>query len=150
MSAKDCKRYDGCSAPLCPMDENSLECSIWYPGEEICQLQAYCHETWIRNQKKIARKARNKDFYFNLEMLSQNCIITVATEGLDPDSSEFGDDGTVERWLINHPEKQLKSESEIEILKNRLSNYRQGLTSDKKDQSAEQNTSLDGISSREI
>jgi hypothetical protein len=150
MEAKECKRWDGCGAPICPLDKGSLVGGIWYPDEEICQLQAFCHESWIRNQKKISRKVRNRDYYFKLEMLSRNCIITAATEGLDPDFNDLDDNKAIERWLSSHPEKRLKSESELEILKKRFSEYRQGFTSDEKDQTAEQNMNLDGNSSRQI
>ena len=107
MEAKECKRFDSCSAPICPLYGGD----IWYPDEEICKLQAYCHEPWIHNQKKIARKVRNKDFYFTLEMLCCNCIITTSTEGLDPDKTDYQDERAVKNWLRIHPEKRKLSEA---------------------------------------
>jgi len=139
MKAKECKRFDSCSAPLCPMDENSLSNGIWYPDEEICQLRIYCNEPWIRNQKKIARKVRNKDFYFTLEMLSRNCIITIATEGLDPDNNDLYDDLAVKRWLNKHPEKPTLSEAKKEELKSRLAKAKQKINPYKKESNGRQN-----------
>ena len=78
-------------------------------------------------------------------MLNQNCIITVATEGLDPDNNNLDDNKATKKWLRDHPEKRLKSESEIEALKNHLLAYRQGLTSNEKDQSVKENVNLDSL-----
>lgn len=125
MTAKECKRFDGCSAPLCPMDESSLNCGIWYPDEEICSIREFGRLDWIKNQKKIARKVRNKDFYFTSEMLSRNCVITVATEGLDPDKNDFNDDWAIKRWLAKHPGKKGISEEKREELAIKMNKVRE-------------------------
>ena len=150
MDAKDCNRYDSCSAPHCPMDEWNLGRGIWYPDEEICQLQAFCKLGWIRLQKKIARKCRDTDGFFKLEMLERDCIISVAIKGIDPDDEYCTTEELTRQWLNNHPSKRIKSESEKEILKNRLLDYKKGLTLSKKDQSAEQNRNFESVSSRKL
>lgn len=142
MKPNECKRFGSCSAPLCPTDENSLACSIWYPDEEICQAQEYCHELWIRNQRKIAKKAHNKYFYFNYQMLSHNCIISKGIEGLDPDRTDITEEQQLKRWLKQHPEKRIKSDEEREKLKNRMVEVRQGLILTKKDANRLENSSF--------
>ena len=127
MKAEECKRFDRCSAPLCPLDEESLGSGIFYPNEEVCQLQAFCKLDWIRNQRKIAKKSRNVDFYFTHRMLEQNCVIGRGIEGLDPDHDISERERDVARWLKQHPEKRIISEAEREELKNRMMKVRQGL-----------------------
>ena len=47
-----CPRFDECSAPLCPFDEDSLINGVWYPGEMICKLDAFKNLAWIIKQRK--------------------------------------------------------------------------------------------------
>lgn len=142
MKSEDCKRFDECSAPICPLNDGSLNNGTWYPEENVCMLQVFCHKPWIRNQKKIARKVRNKDLYFTLEMLSRNCVITLATEGLDPDHdiSEMREDEV--RWLKQHPEKPKLSEAKKKELRNRMMKVRQVLNPSEKDSNGIENLSF--------
>jgi hypothetical protein len=134
LTAKDCPRWDSCSANICPLD--LIDNAAWYPDEEICTSRTYSTLPWIKRQRKIARKVRNKDYFFTLDMLNQDCIITTATEGLDPDA-DFADTETlVKRWCKKHPEKKAKTKEEIELLKSRMAGIREGLTTKKNDQSA--------------
>lgn len=112
--AKECSLWDGCNAPICPADKESLHSAIWYPTEGFCTSYAFCKLPWIRNQRKLARKVRNKDFYYTLEMLSHNCVITVATEGLNPDTTDYQDKTALKKWLKQHPKKREVSEEERE------------------------------------
>ena len=135
LTAKDCLQFESCSAPICPMFGSS---GIWFPDEEICTSRNYSALPWIKRQRKISRKVRNKDFLFTYEMLNHNCIVTVATEGLDPDA-DFADTETlVKRWLKKHSEKKAKTKDELELLRNRMAGIRKGLTTKKNDQSAEE------------
>lgn len=132
LKAKDCPRFDFCSAPICQMDEQSLKLSNWLPDDEICWLQEFGKETWILNQRKLQKKVRNRDFYFTLEMLCRNCIITAATEGIDPDNDYADQDKDVAKWLSEHPEKQSISDTKREELRKRMLHVRQRLTPRKK------------------
>jgi len=38
----ECPRFNRCSAPLCPLDEN-LNNHTWYIGEEICRAHGHNH-----------------------------------------------------------------------------------------------------------
>ena len=121
MKTTECKHFDECGAPICPLDEDSMKDAIWYPDEEICR---YGRLAWVKRQRKISRKARNKDFYFTYEMLCRNCRITTATEGLDPDKTDFNDQQAVKKWLDMHHEKRVLSAEEKEKISKRLGKFK--------------------------
>jgi len=100
MDRQECKKYDQCSAPLCPLDSSSLENGIWYPDEEICLSRKHSGLLWVKNQKKITKKAKTQDKYFNLKMLDRPFVIRQGIEGLDPDQPEHLQ---LTRWLKQHP-----------------------------------------------
>ena len=54
-----CRHFDSCSASLCPFDSEHLKVGLWYPEEEICRLKKI--PDWIKQQKKIAKKTKEKD-----------------------------------------------------------------------------------------
>lgn len=109
---EDCKKFNYCSAPLCPLDEESLRDGLWYPDEEICTTQPY--PNWIKTQRKIARRCKDKDKYFTYEMLDRNCVMGKGMVGLDPDRDEKPQ---LKRWLRIHPPKRKLSEEEKEELR---------------------------------
>lgn len=132
LKACDCPRFDFCSAPICPLDKQSIRLSIWLPDDEICSLQEFSRDNWIRNQKKLQKKVRNRDFCFTHEMLCRNCVITAATEGIDPDNDYDDLEKDVSKWLGKHPEKQSISDAKREELRKRMLRARQGLPPRKK------------------
>jgi hypothetical protein len=81
---KNCKYYEFCNAPLCPLDEESLEEGIWYPDEEICKKRTSLK--WIKNQKKIVKLGTPVDFYFDYQMLNSLKKIRRGIKGKDPDA----------------------------------------------------------------
>lgn len=115
---KDCKRFDFCSAPICPMRDVAND--TWYPDEEICRLREFTVLPWIRNQRKLAKKAK-VSFYFTPGMLQQNCKIKKGIKGINPDKEKVGDE---ERWLMAHPEKKEMSEEQKEKLRKRMHQVR--------------------------
>jgi hypothetical protein len=86
----NCKFYDGCNVQLCPMlsDEENKN-YIWYPDEEICTRRKNLPD-WIKQQRKVAKKASpdNCCFYFTMDMLKVNFRVTNTVKGLDPDKEE--------------------------------------------------------------
>jgi len=96
---EECKMYEVCEAPFCPLEVNSL--IIWYAGEAICRERVHRNLPLIQAQRKIAKVAPAG--YFTLEMLNRNCIIKTGMLGLDPDKEEKLQ---LQLWLRNHPEKQ--------------------------------------------
>ena len=107
MKAEECLKFETCGAPLCPLDE------------EICTSIKCGNKDWIRNQRKIKKRAANRNFYFTYEMLCRNCQIRRGIDGLDPDNTSFSDFSdkkadkkAEESWLKKHPEKRKWTEEE--------------------------------------
>ena len=95
----DCTYFDGCSAPICPIDAESVEYCAWFPDEEICRKIG--GPEWVLRQKKIARKA---DYSFErgcftVRMLAQKC--RMPANGLNPNNGEPHD--LEDEWIENHP-----------------------------------------------
>jgi len=102
-NSKECPSFEGCSAPLCPIDESSLESGIWYPDEEICKYQKVNQADWIRRQRKLSRRAV-PDFYFTYEMLKHKFVIRTGIKGLDPNKPESQETTELKEWFKAHPE----------------------------------------------
>lgn len=51
----DCKRFQICSANLCPLDKD-LGLRAWIIGEEVCKNREFKDSPMIRRQKKLNRK----------------------------------------------------------------------------------------------
>jgi len=150
MEAKECKRFDECSAPICPLDKGSMSDAVWYPDEEICQLRCFCNEPWIRTQKKIASRCQDTSGYFTLIMLEHPCIIGRGIVGLDPDVEDESKEQQLERWFSKHPVKKIMSAERKEFIKNIGKTYRQDNVPSEKYQSVEENQDLEDISSMEL
>ncbi len=119
MTMPQCRKYESCSAPLCPLDEQSLDYGIWYPDEEVCTTQAHAGLTWIKAQKKIVKAGAGHSQYYKFEMLNRGCIIRKGIAGLDPDKPE---DFQLKRWMEVHPahEKSVLSEEHKKALRQGL------------------------------
>ena len=92
-----CSKVERCNAPLCPLDTESLEFCVWYPGEEICSNREFSSLEFIKTQKKISRilgirkpdnEPRFEIGYFTVDMLNHNFRITNKIHGLDPNKDE--------------------------------------------------------------
>ncbi len=121
MTYQSCPKYEICSAPICLDDPISTQ-MIWYPDEEICLLKKYSKNQVVRNQKKIAKKARNRDFYFTYEMLNRDFVIKRGIEGLNPEVSE---EDQLKQWLKKHPIKKPLSEDQKNAIRDRFKRYAQ-------------------------
>ena len=110
--SNQCRYFDYCEAPLCPLDEKHLKIGIWYPNEEICRLKK--SPGWIKRQKKVAKKAKDRNKYFTHQMLNHNFIVRGGIEGLDPDQIE---EVQLERWFKKHPLKRPKTENQLKAIK---------------------------------
>ena len=120
---KECPSFIGCSAPLCPLDED-LDIRVWYPDEPICVREGISGDyPWLNTQKKIAKKTRRQDLYYTGKMIKRNCVVGVAMVGIDPDREEKSQ---VERWLRIHPEitEKHKILSQEKIRKGRMASER--------------------------
>ena len=127
MKKDKCRKWDVCSAPLCPLDKHK-EDKIWYPDEEICRV--YTNPQFIKTQKKIAKKAKDKNTFYTYDMLNRNIRVTSAIKGIDPDK-DFK--SQMLKWNKSHPEI---TEEEMSRLSDRakaiLGKYNKGAIYDKK------------------
>ena len=63
----------------------------------------------MKRQKKITKKAKDKDTYYTYEMLNRNCRVGTGMTGLNPDKSE---EPQLEDWLKKHSPKKALSEKQ--------------------------------------
>lgn len=50
----DCPAYDGCKAPICPLD-SSFAKAVWYVDEPFCVARKFRRAKWRIVQRKIAK-----------------------------------------------------------------------------------------------
>jgi len=112
---EECIHSSECSAPLCPLHPEGFLHIIWYADEDICQSQKhYKGIKWISNQRKIARRAKERDTtYYTHAMLSIPCRICTGITGIKDGSNE-------EKWIESHPSIKPMSEEQKNILRERL------------------------------
>ncbi len=99
---EECPYWNGCNAPMCPLlSEEELKKVIWYPDEDICKRKDFQKLLWIRNQKKIKKRAKDVDHYFTFDMLNRDMRISKGIHGLDPDKDEKAQK---KKWMSMHKE----------------------------------------------
>ena len=110
-----CKFYDRCSAPVCPLFSN-LDSVVWYPDEEICRNPDFREAQWRKTQLKIKRRAKDKERFFTFEMLNRNTRITSSIKGLKPNDENWQE--KEKAWLKKHPhrEKAISEEHKQKLL----------------------------------
>ena len=118
MSPENCNKNERCSAPLCPLDAKSLEKGIWYPDEEICVNREFRFLDAIKNQRKIAKKAKSSSTFFTFKMLSRNCVIGSGITGINTDKEDWKEQE--KQWLNKHHEKKKLSAEERAKLAERM------------------------------
>ena len=104
MTINECIYFEGCSAPICPMEPDETNGHyLWYPDEEICRKRKDL-PAWVRQQRKIAKKAKPENFgyYFNLEMLKIPFRVTSSVKGLDPKPCVTDEPRRLQTWLKTH------------------------------------------------
>ena len=112
-----CSLEQAYSTPLCPLDTH-IESRIWYPDEPVCTSRKFAKVTWIKNQRKIKNRARNKSRYLTLKMLKRNYRIKTGIKGLSPDVTGSSEHEREQNWLSKHrPKKPLSEEKKREFLK---------------------------------
>jgi hypothetical protein len=119
----ECSKFDSCTASICPLSsEEENKNYIFYPDEEVCNKNY--PPLWVKNQKKIAQRSKDKDTYYTIEMLKRKCIIKNGIMGLDPDQAE---EPQLKKWLKTHPTKREKSEEEKNIIRERFARVKTNL-----------------------
>lgn len=116
MPRSDCKKFETCSAPLCPFDKNKNY--VWYPDEDICSRALSKNFPWLRKQKRMQRKGMNIDngAFTRLMLKCENFKMTSKLFGLS-----MGKDWKLEEseWikLRSGPKKEMSAERKEEFLK---------------------------------
>jgi hypothetical protein len=95
---RECKYFDGCSAPLCPKDEGVAD-RTWFPDEDICRLADV--PEWVKRQRKVSKKAALGG-YFTLAMLKQDCHLSKGIKGIDPDGTDRERAADETAWFKAH------------------------------------------------
>ncbi len=82
---ENCKQYlTGCNSQLCPLDNSPGE-RIWYPDEDICTARAIVKPVWVKTQRKIARRAEDRETFYTIRSLCQVQRVTGKVKGMSPD-----------------------------------------------------------------
>lgn len=102
---EQCNKWNECSAPICPLNSEK-ENFTWFCDEDICTKQS---PQFVKTQRKILKKSKDKSTYYTYEMLNRNCIIKEGITGLNPDEAESAQ---LKKWIKNH--KHIKELSEEE------------------------------------
>jgi len=101
MTKEQCKLFEKCEAPLCPLEDDSSQ--LWYPDEGICRARKFHRLPWIKKQKRIAKLGLTIDAgFFTAQMLKSIDRITRSLKGADPD--EFDSET---RWLEQREQKRV-------------------------------------------
>jgi len=94
MNIQDCASFEGCSAPICPLDD-SAKCAVWYADEPICVSRKH-KGIFAKTQRKIS-KIKNVEGYFTLDMLNSISRVAKGISGITPDSRQSEDVWTGKR-----------------------------------------------------
>jgi len=108
MKMYDCPKFNICSAPLCPLNKNSLKNGEWYPNDEIChKVSERKNKRWIKIQRRIQKKTNgNPDIgEFNFAMLERIKAVGSKIHGL----GDIRKPPLLRTWLQNHPPIDTKS-----------------------------------------
>lgn len=89
--------YDTCGAPIC----SELGETMWYPGEDICNLKPA--QPYQKMQRRIERlykadKMKYPYYYFTIDMLENIKRLTPTVRGLDPELDE--DEQRAAGWFL--------------------------------------------------
>lgn len=118
MLKEDCQNFETCSAPMCPLQEDTWNYA-WFPkfDEEICKSQSHNKLMWIYQQRRLNKLC--KEGYFTLDMLKRPIVMRKGIRGLDPDS-KLKEKDQLKQWYKDHPEKRELTQEEKDNLRKRL------------------------------
>lgn len=122
---------DRCSAPLCPLDEQSVERGVWYPSEPICVRHGQ-REKWLRVQKRLARRLAGvpDSGLFSVRMLEGLGAVGAATRGLSPDIADTDWPAAEAAWCAKRKPRtpRVVTEAQREAGRTALFNWRKRQT----------------------
>lgn len=87
-----CPSFEGCAAPLCPLDSPSLRAGQWFAGEAVCSARRFGGLPWLRTQRRLAPLLKGRDVgCFTVKMLAAIKNLSPAITGVDPDKLPNGE-----------------------------------------------------------
>jgi hypothetical protein len=83
MDNSKCPSFEGCKAPLCPMDDFFKNGAIWFTDEDICISLKFRKEHWYKIQKRIKKLSTDYKVlgYFDHEILNGIKIVRKGIHG---------------------------------------------------------------------
>lgn len=123
-----CKKFDKCSAPLCPLlvSKRFNTFAVWYPDEAICiNPEIRKNIIWIKKQQKIKNRLTKDSGAFTIRMLNRINRVSKKTAGL----MDIGNLLEYRTWLKKHhnqangPEAKKARKRMIEHMKWVRQNY---------------------------
>jgi len=100
----ECKSFETCEAPLCPLQKNAMEHGVWYADEDLCRARQFQSLAWIRKQKRISKLGLTADDgFFSVKMLESLNRTTKSLKGADPDNFQ-----SETQWLKQRGERRAK------------------------------------------
>lgn len=73
---------------------------IFYPDDEVCKFGSMNRGLLYRQQRKIQKRAKERNTCYNRQMLERDCIVGRGMTGLDPDKPEAPQ---YAQWKRKHP-----------------------------------------------
>ena len=116
-----CKYFDGCSAPMCPVDSEAVK-TVWFADEPVCRPNDV--PDWVKRQRKIAKTCAGTAGCFTLPMLERRCVIGKKISGIDHDGDVAEREEAERNWLEKHPPVKPKNGEEREKLAARMRKLR--------------------------
>jgi hypothetical protein len=104
MNNINCPKFEDCSAPVCPLQQNAIGHGIWYPDEEICIARKFLTLGWVRKQKAIVKVKAPEDRYFTVEMLEAIKQVRKGIEGISPDQLLEQAKEAERKWIMEKRE----------------------------------------------
>lgn len=75
-----CPRYGKCSAPMCPLERDSIRCGVWFPDDEICKNRKFIGESVEKRKDRETKATRDHDMI----MIKQQRKIQKSARGTAP------------------------------------------------------------------
>jgi len=120
---EQCRYFESCSAPLCPLDKDGLMSGVWFPDEEICIVNEPPY--WVERQVKLSKRTKDMGTQYTFNMVKWKCMIKKNINGIDPEDSMPKLRKSEKMWLKDHKLKKPLSIKEREERCRRLERARE-------------------------
>ncbi len=131
MPSSKCPKYESCSAPLCPLENNDVS-STWFNDEDICKAKKFQTLGWVKKQRAIAKLKASPDKYFTIEMLKAIRRVSKFIEGIELNTPFDKAEVAEKRWIEARKSGAIntsgnRKKKDITVVGNDLTQTRRGL-----------------------